>query len=56
MTKDCDCELVEGCRKCLGLDTKWKGESELAPIYDAIILWANMVKAIEEFNKKWGYP
>ena len=52
--EDCDCELVEGCRKCLGLDTKWKGEGDLGPIYDAIFKFRRKLteKIIKEFISK----
>ncbi len=53
---DCNCELTEGCRKCLGLDIEWRGESILTPIYDEIIRYFNLMRVLKEFNKKFGYP
>ena len=35
-------------------EPNYSGESELAPIYDAMIGYINIVRALVEFNKKWG--
>ena len=45
--------------KCLGCgkiekEPNYSGENILAPMYDAMVDFINLVRVMVEFNKKWG--